>query len=175
MPTGGARAHNPRDTHRVQNLGPLRMTRKYTKEIIDAAAKISLSKRQLCKNLGINVCGGSVGMISARLKEYGTDISHFRKSGWNAGSRKKTAQEILVLRDDGGREKTSSLKRAMIECGVIEQCANCGLGKAWNGRPLTNQIDHINGNPLDDRLENLRFLCPNCHSQTDNWKSKNRE
>jgi hypothetical protein len=148
------------------------MSRKYTKEIVDAAAKISYSKRQLCENLGVNICGGTVGMISARLKEYGTDISHFRKSGWNVGCRKKSAQEILILRVTGGREKSLTLKRAMIECGIVQECANCGLGSEWNGKPIVNQIDHINGNPLDDRLENLRFLCPNCHSQTDNWKSR---
>jgi protein-arginine kinase activator protein McsA len=43
----------------------------------------------------------------------------------------------------------------------------------WNGQPLRLQIDHINGNPVDNRQENLRFLCPNCHSQTINFGTKN--
>lgn len=48
------------------------------------------------------------------------------------------------------------------------KCEICGITE-WLGNPITLQLHHINGNPLDDRLENLQILCPNCHSQTDSY------
>ena len=53
--------------------------------------------------------------------------------------------------------------------------ANLIMLMLWNGKPLTLQLHHINGNNRDNRLENLTFLCPNCHSQTDNFSGKNTE
>jgi 5-methylcytosine-specific restriction endonuclease McrA len=53
------------------------------------------------------------------------------------------------------------------------KCGKCQRQPMWMNEPLTLELDHINGDPLDDRLENLRFLCPNCHSQTPTSKGKN--
>jgi len=53
----------------------------------------------------------------------------------------------------------------MLESNVKHECSKCGQKPEWLGSPLTLDVDHVNKNWLDDRLENLRFLCPNCHSQ----------
>jgi len=59
------------------------------------------------------------------------------------------------------------------EEGLINKCAICSMLPIWNNKPITLQLDHINGINTDNRLENLRLLCPNCHSQTDTYTGRN--
>jgi len=70
--------------------------------------------------------------------------------------------------------KTSMLKKRLVTEGIlVYNCTSCGMGDEWNGDPIVLQLDHINGIHDDHRLENLRLLCPNCHSQTDTWCGRN--
>lgn len=76
-----------------------------------------------------------------------------------------------------GRTQTNrkNLKERLIKAGLKEdRCERCGLDE-WEGAPLSPQVHHRNGEGLDNRLENLQLLCPNCHSQTDNWGGRNRQ
>lgn len=67
-----------------------------------------------------------------------------------------------------------ALKKRLLAEGLLEErCAECGISE-WNGRPLSLHLDHINGDRRDQRLENLRFLCPNCHSQTETYCGRNQ-
>ena len=67
-------------------------------------------------------------------------------------------------------------KKRLIESQLIPyKCAICGLENQWNGKELILQLDHINGKHNDNRKENLRFLCPNCHSQTETFSGKNKK
>lgn len=67
---------------------------------------------------------------------------------------------------------SNSLKKRLIKEGYKEnKCEICGITE-WMGKPLILQLDHINGNHSDNRLNNLRILCPNCHSQTETWGNK---
>jgi hypothetical protein len=72
-----------------------------------------------------------------------------------------------------GRRNRTHLKGRLIRAGILEnRCEECGLSE-WRGRRLSVHIDHINGVKNDNRLENLRMLCPNCHSQTETYSGKN--
>jgi hypothetical protein len=66
-----------------------------------------------------------------------------------------------------------SIKRRLPELGILSPiCSGCGLSE-WRGKPLTIHLDHIDGNKQDSRIENLRMLCPNCHSQTPTFAGRN--
>ncbi len=151
---------------------------KYTAELLAEAAANSLSIADVLRYLNVKWTGGSHAHISRRLKHFGIDISHFRRIAPNKGKqspRRRFPEEVLVMMPPGSpRQKPPTLRRALRESGVPYRCAGCKMGGTWLGRPLTLHIDHVNGNWLDNRIENLRFLCPNCHSQTDNFAGKGK-
>lgn len=81
-------------------------------------------------------------------------------------------EDILV--EHSTYSSTHNLKRRLIRAGLLEEkCVWCGLTDTWNGKMLVLQLDHINGISNDHRLENLRLLCPNCHSQTETYCARN--
>ncbi|MGW1651267.1 HNH endonuclease [Streptomyces atratus] len=107
------------------------------------------------------------------IAEDGLATAHFLGQGHQRGragpTPLKTAKHVLLKHDGERRTKTVLLRRALLEIGVPEECAECGTGAAWQGKPMTLEIDHINGDWRDDRQENLRLLCPNCHAVTATW------
>jgi len=131
--------------------------------------KKSYSVSEVMRRLGMLFSGGTHGHITKKIKMYEIDTSHFKQQHMNIGKspiNKKLWQEILIKKENSNTERTKLLRRALMESGREYKCEDCGLKDNWNGKPICIQIDHINGNRSDNRLENLRFLCPNCHSQT---------
>lgn len=81
-------------------------------------------------------------------------------------------QEMKEERFRKGRVGT--LRISLIRLGRKHECELCNLGPTWNDLPLTLQVDHIDGNNKNHAPENLRFLCPNCHTQTPTYSNKKR-
>lgn len=93
-----------------------------------------------------------------------------RKGRLKARSMKRPIRQVIL----GGLKNRSNVKRRLLEAGILEnRCSECGITD-WRGKPLSIQIDHRNGIRDDHRLENLRMLCPNCHSQTETFGARNR-
>ena len=143
---------------------------KYTRELLTEAAANSISIADVLRYLQIPWSGGTHAHISRRLKQLGIDTSHFQRVAPNRGKPcawRLTPAHVLVVRPPGSpRPKPHVLRRALRESGVPYTCEACGVAAEWNGKPIILHVDHVSGDWLDNRKENLRFLCPNCHSQT---------
>lgn len=152
--------------------------RKYSKATLEKAVQESVSFRSLMSHLGISITGSSHTWLKKRVIEYGIDFSHFGMTRGNSSTSKKTPEEILVLIPDTTFSRTPRklLIRAMLEKGIEYTCNMDGCENPkpmWRGEVLNLDIDHIDGNWRNCNLENLRFLCPNCHSQTpSNFRSR---
>jgi hypothetical protein len=149
---------------------------KYSKELLEPIVKNSVSVAGVLRKLGLRQSGGNHSHITRRIKLYELDTSHFinPKAFLKPGSNKLPPDQILVNdRLNGRRDGVCRLRRALLESGVEHKCAVCSLLPYWNGKYLQLQIDHINGITTDNRIENLRFICGNCHMQTDNFGMKN--
>ena len=117
--------------------------------------------------------------LKKRIAKLNIDISHFntnpgafKKNDTNNPRllRKKSLEEICVK--DSTYSTGHLKKRLYNELHWDKKCSECNL-ETWQGKEITLELDHINGNNEDHRLENLRILCPNCHSQTDTYKGRN--
>ena len=112
--------------------------------------------------------GTTFRYIKTRLAQAKIDTSHFTglRSQLGKPSRNKIAPvDLLVLRASGIRRPACKLRRALLEIGRPYVCEKCGNTGTWLKEKLLLEIDHRNNNRSDDRPENIRFLCPNCHSQ----------
>jgi hypothetical protein len=153
-------------------------SRSYTDQELIAAVKASFSIRGVLKILRLSPTGCNYKGMPANFARLGLDVSHFTGQGHLRGKHhgwtpKRPLSEILVV--GSTYFGSNHLKRRLIKEGLlVNLCSECGLLPEWQGKPLIMILDHRNGDNTDNRLENLRLLCPNCNSQQPTFAGKNR-
>lgn len=146
---------------------------RHTEEILRELVACSRSVAEVVRRLGINPVGGNQAHISRRITILGIDTSHF--SGATRSRPKSAARSTLTLGSPSdGRVPGARLHRELLRTGIAESCASCGTGTEWNGKPLRLEVDHKSGEWWDNRPENLRLICPNCHAVTDTYRGRKR-
>lgn len=142
-------------------------------EIFDII-KESSSIAQVLKRIGLKAAGGNYRTFDRFVKNNNIDISHFTGQLWSKGKKLFPKRDIEDYLENGVRITSHALKKRLIKENIFEhKCYICNLDE-WMDKPIPLELDHINGDHDDNRLENLRILCPNCHAQTDTYRAKNR-
>ncbi|MER5396649.1 HNH endonuclease signature motif containing protein [Streptomyces sp. NPDC002599] len=146
---------------------------RHTEERLRDAVSVSTSIKDVVRHLGISQVGGNQTHVARRIAALGIDTSHFTQT--RRGAPKGSLGRLLTLRlPENGRVPGGRLRRELLRSGVDERCVECGTGPEWNGKPLTLEVDHMSGRWWDNRPENLRLLCPNCHAATDTYRGRQR-
>jgi len=141
------------------------------------AVRQSKSWAEVLRRLGLKIGGGTQSHLRNLAIRLNANTSHFTGMGWNIGLRfqpnpPKPLTEILVK----GRlhSNTDHIRKRLIGEGLKKAACEVCKRKSWMRKPIPLQLDHINGQRSDNRLKNLRVLCPNCHAQTDTYCGKNK-
>jgi hypothetical protein len=142
-----------------------------------ALVATSSSLANVLAALDLPTVGRAHHELKRRLKDLAIDTRHMRGQGWSLGKTRRTnasvAQSVArratspeqVFVENAPAVKSSRIAELLMEMGVPYRCAICGISE-WCNRALVLHLDHVNGINNDNRLPNLRLLCPNCHSQT---------
>lgn len=153
--------------------------RRWTDEELIIAVKESKSIRMVLVKLNLIPAGGNYVQITNRIKDLKIDNSHFTGKGWNIGwvfdPRRPgvTLEEHLI---NGSRIQSFSLKKRLFAIGLKEpKCELCGWSEVSLDGRIPVELDHINGKHDDNRIENLRILCPNCHSLQLTHRGRNKK
>jgi uncharacterized Zn finger protein (UPF0148 family) len=149
---------------------------KYSKEYIEPIVKVSRNIKDLLQKMELRAAGGNYRVIKEYIKKYSIDISHFEKPGTNLNSieRRFVAIPIESVLIENSNYSRSRLKYRLYELGLKNRnCELCGQGEEWRGKHMSLILDHVNGVYNDNRLENLRIVCPNCNATFETHAGKN--
>ncbi len=150
------------------------MRKQYSEQDIRESVAKSKSIAEALRLLGLRPVGGNYKTLHHLITKYQLDTSHFTGQGWNVGLKFKPKtgipdEEIFIEHSD--YRCSWRLRERYKRLTGIQHCEQCGLSE-WQGQAIPLEIHHLNGNNTDNRIDNLKLLCPNCHALTDNYRGR---
>lgn len=149
--------------------------RTYTDQELKDAVETSRSVAEVLKKLNLKPAGGNYVSIKMTCSRLTISLAHFVGQGWNKGG--KTWKPKIPLEDIFSNKvpytNTDKLRKRLINEGIFEKvCYSCGI-EIWLGKPISLELEHIDGDRMNNSRDNLTLLCPNCHAQTDTYRGRN--
>lgn len=151
--------------------------RSWTDDQLIASVATCFSYRSVIKKLGLIPAGGNYVQTKMRVYELGLSTTHFTGKKWSVGTTyhnrsRLTLDKLLTVTSN---VQSYKLKKRLYEAGLrFPKCELCGWCEQASDGRIPVELDHINGIHSDNRLDNLRILCPNCHSLQATHRGKNK-
>lgn len=158
-----------------------KVMKQYTKEWLEELCAESYSYSEVLRKAGRKPGGGSNETLKKKILEYNIDVSHFTGKNWykrpdykpRVGTKEKYSLEEVF-------KEHSTISQKVLR-GYVERhkvvpykCSNCGCDGHWQNGIISLELDHIDGDNTNNLVENLRYLCPNCHALTETYRGKNK-
>lgn len=159
--------------------------RQYSKNWLQELCQDSYSLAEVLKKAGRKQGGGTQQTLKNKIEEFEIDISHFLGQQWRKSPNKQNREPAQI----GIREKysldeifvknspvTQKVLRGYVERHKVLEyvCQTCGCDGQWQNEIISLELDHIDGDNSNNSLENLRYLCPNCHALTKTYRGRNK-
>lgn len=148
----------------------------YSLENLSKICAESFSYRECLLKLGCDAAaGGHYVSIKNKISEYNIDISHFTHQAWNRGKTVGPKRPLSDYLSNKQNIQPFKLKRRLLKDKIFEYICDECKGTEWMGKPIPLELHHKDGNNKNNSLDNLQLLCANCHSQTANYRGKNKK
>lgn len=143
----------------------------WTKEALEEAVKNNETISGVLRDLGFRIQAGHFQTFRLKVASFGLNTDHFTGRGARNGGHRMAMDAVLV---ENSTYRGALKQRLLAEGLMADVCSICGITD-WQGSPISLHVDHINGVSTDNRIGNLRLVCPNCHSQTATYAGRNRD